>query len=449
MNRNYLSGRKVLVMGLGRFGGGVDAAKFAFSSGAKVKVTDISSGDKLGESLDELKGLAIEYRLGSHEKQDFLDADIVVVNPAVPPENEFVVIARDNSKIVTSAMNIFFQLCLARIIGITGSNGKSTTTALTGHILTRCAARSTQYANVWIGGNIGNMPLLQRLEDIGADDLVVLELSSFQLENLAQIKKSAFCALITNLSPNHLDRHGTFENYCATKENLFHYQSMSCVSIFNAEDKICCDWFDKYSREQGRVCIKYHPDMVSEKIKKKFPLPGRANLSNLAAAVTIARYFGVKEELVSEAVQDFKGLPHRLEFVREVNGVRWYNDSIATTPESVMVALDAFEEGKILIAGGYDKKIAFDNLGERIVQLSKAVVLIGQTAGQIADSIKKANADFSIHLCKSLAEAVNVAGGIARSGDIVLLSPACASYDMFDNFQQRGEQFRSLVNQLK
>ncbi len=549
MNREFFAGKAVLVMGLGRFGGGVDVAKFAVAGGAKVIVTDSASPKKLSDSikqLDEFPG--IEFHLGSHDPADFENADVVVANPAVAPDNKFLEIARRHGRLVTSQMNIFFELCPATIIGITGANGKSTTTALTAHLLenarderrattdrhviaseakqsqtTQSAIQDAHYEHVWLSGNIGERPLLTTIGQITPADLVVLELSSFQLEQLAQIERAPKIALLTNLTPNHLDRHGTFENYCAAKQNIFKFQELDrnspAVSIFNAEDEIGAEWFEKYKSDPGRLCIKFSADDVPPRIREVFPLPGRANLSNLAAALAVAGYFRVPDDLIAACLPDFKPLPHRLELVAEINGVRWYNDSIATTPPSAIAALDAFDCPRIIIAGGYDKNLPFDELGQKIAVAAKAAILIGRTAPKIADAIRSAqaapairNAQVSLHapdplprkcpkedapgmslrapdlisgkcpqedglsmslrgakrrsnlnerdtryeipgtkveFAASLAEAVDLAARLAENGDVVLLSPACASYDMFDNFQHRGRQFASLVRDIR
>ena len=444
MNREIFGGRKVLIMGLGRFGGGVDAAKFACKAGAKITVTDLASADKLSASINQLADFSdIEFHLGSHEINDFQQADIIIVNPAVLPDSEFLKIARRHNKLITSQINIFFELCPATIIGVTGANGKSTTAVLTAHLL-----KNARDENVWLSGNIGNEPLLGLIDQIKPDDLAVLEISSFQLEQLAQIKKAPNVALLTNLTPNHLDHHGTFENYCAAKENIFKFQELNAkepaVSIFNAEDKIGCEWFEKYKKDKGRICLQFSADDISDEIKSCYHLPGRANLSNLAAAIAIVKYFGIDDEQIKNCLPGFKALPHRLELVVEINGVRWYNDSIATTPASAITALEAFEQPKIIIAGGYDKNLPFDELGAVIAQRAKVAILIGQTAEKIADAIRNTR----VEIVDTLAKAVEQANRIAESGDVVLLSPACASYDMFDNFEQRGREFIRLVRQI-
>ena len=341
MNRDFFSGKTVLVMGLGRFGGGVDAAKFAAGSGARVIVTDLAPAEKLQCSIEQLKEFpGIELHLGSHDRTDFEQADIIVVNPAVAPDNEFLKIGARLNKFITSQIGIFFELCPAQIIGVTGANGKSTTAALTTHLLrgtrdergekrddpassmttprqaedrrqdtgdrrqgTGDKGQTTEgnpqdahrrsIEKVWLSGNIGNEPLLTILDQINSKDLVVLELSSFQIEQLAQIKKAPQIAILTNLTPNHLDRYGTFYSYCSAKENIFKLQKPDdkypAVSIFNAEDKIAAEWFEKYKKDAGRTCIKFSTADISEKIRDSFSLPGRANLSNLAAAIAVAR----------------------------------------------------------------------------------------------------------------------------------------------------------------
>ena len=448
-------------MGLGRFGGGVDVAKFAADAGAKVIVTDLASAEKLADSLKQLKELPdIEFHLGSHRQSDFEQTDIVIANPAVTSDNRFLELARRNNKFITSQMEIFFQLCPAPIIGITGANGKSTTAALTAHLLkkTRYEIRDMRYGEVWLSGNIGNEPLLTVIDQIGRNDLVVLELSSFQIEQLAQIEKAPNVALLTNLTPNHLDRYGTFENYCAAKENIFKFQELDrncpAVSIFNAEDKIGVEWFKRYGKDTGRTCIRFSTGDVSGQIRSRFKLPGRANLSNLAAAMAVARYFSVTDEQIKDCLPEFRPLPHRLELVAEIKGVSWYNDSKATTPASAIASLEAFCQPVIIIAGGYDKNLPFDEFGEKIARNAKVAILIGRTAGKIADAIEKKMATentekkIKIEIVDSLTKAVELASNLAQAGDIVLLSPACASYDMFDNFQHRGNEFIKLVKQI-
>lgn len=453
-----LTGKRVLVMGLGRFGGGVDAARYAAQAGANVVVTDKAREDQLQDSIRQLSDLSgIEYRLGRHDPEDFATADVVIANPAIPPDNEFLEIARRHGRTVTSQMGLFFQSCPAPIIGITGANGKSTTTTLTAHLLENARPRTSKpaYGKVWLSGNIGDRPLLTILDQVRPDDLVVLEISSFQIEQLAQVRKAPKVSLLTNLTPNHLDRYGAFEAYCTAKEGLFSLQILDendpAVSIFNAEDPVARSWHEKYRSQPGRLCRQFSADDIGSEMRAAYALPGRANLSNLAAAMAIARCFGVSDRSIRACLSDFKALPHRLELVAQSNDVRWYNDSKATTPEGTMVALSAFDCPKILIAGGYDKHTPFHELGEKIAAGAKATILIGQTARTIADAIRAAprsGQSVDIRFAGSLAEAVELAHQLAAAGDVVLLSPACASYDMFENYQQRGRLFGELARRI-
>jgi UDP-N-acetylmuramoylalanine--D-glutamate ligase len=453
-----LAGKRVLVMGLGRFGGGVDVVQYAARSGAHVVVTDKAAPEQLQDSLGLVRDLPnIEFHLGRHEAEDFAAADVVIANPAVPPSSEFLEVARRHKRIITSQVGLFFQSCPAPIIGITGANGKSTTTTLTAHLLDRAQPPASRrpYEKVWLSGNIGDRPLLTILDQISPRDLVVLEISSFQVEQLVNVRRGPHVALLTNLTPNHLDRYGTFEAYCAAKEGLFQFQPRNprtpAVSIFNAEDKIASSWLGKYQGQPGRKCLTFTANDVSDEICATYALPGRANRSNLAAAMSIARCFGVSDESIKDCLADFHALPHRLELVAQANGIRWYNDSKATTPEGTMVALSAFEGPKILIAGGYDKHTPFDELGQRIAAEAKATILIGQTARMIANTIQAGAAGdkaADVRFAGSLAQAVQLAHQLAVPGDVVLLSPACASYDMFENYQQRGRMFGDLARQI-
>lgn len=443
MDSGYFRGKQVLVMGLGKFGGGLDAAQFAYNAGANVTITDLADKDKLSKSLEKLSDYPqIRYRLGEHKAEDFAGADVVIVNPAVPPNNKYVRIAQDAGTLVTSQIELFFQLCKAPVVGITGANGKSTTTSLTHHIL------SAGSRKVWLGGNIGNQPMLSIVEQIEPDDIIVLEISSFQCEQLARIKAAPYVSIITNLTPNHLDRHGTFEEYCRAKQYLFEYQPRPCVSIFNGLDDVSMQWYEKYCGQEKRKCFKYSPDDVEDNLKAKFKLAGKMNLENLAAALCAARQFDINDEKIAEAVSTFKALPDRLELVAEIDGVRWYNDSISTTPTSTIAALKAFDEPKVIIAGGYDKNLPFDEMGQVVADTAKAAVLIGVTAGKIEQCIEAAGGCRIIY-ADSMQQAVTECAAIAEAGDVVLMSPACASYDMFENYKQRAQVFEDCVTRLK
>jgi UDP-N-acetylmuramoylalanine--D-glutamate ligase len=454
MDIGSFDGKSVLVMGLGKFGGGVDSAAFAAKAGAKVLVTDMADEDSLKDALDKLSAYDITYHLGNHFGDDFddsSDTDIVIVNPAVRPDNKFVRLADNADKMVTSQIELFFELCPAKIIGITGANGKSTTTAITAHILEGAVKPARK---VWLSGNIGNRPLLGIVDQINSEDIVVLEISSFQAEQLGRSKKAPHISVITNLTPNHLDRHGTFEEYSKAKEAIFEFQQKSSdepvVSIFNAEDPVTNELFAKYSTESGRISHAFKAGDVPCELAGVFRLAGEMNLSNLAAALAVADHFEIDKDALLESVSTFKSLPNRLELVDEINEVKWYDDSIATTPDSAVAAMNAFEQPKIIIAGGYDKRLPFDELGKVIAKKAKAAILIGQTADAIAAAIGDTEAaTVDVKIVGSMEEAVMRASKLAEPGDVVLMSPACASYDMFDNYKQRGEVFAAAVRELE
>ncbi len=447
---NYFQDKNVVIMGLGTFGGGVDSAFFASSQEPKkVLVTDLASREKLAETLQSLEDIPnIEFRLGEHKEKDFEQADVLIVNPAVPPGNKFVETARNAGARITSAVELFFELFGGTIVGVTGSNGKSTTTSLTAYILSNTLDRT-----VHLSGNIGKRPLLCSLQEMDDNSIAVLELSSFQLEQLGCSKQAPHVSVITNMTPNHLDRHGTFENYCRAKENIFIHQKacapQGCVSIFNAADPVCRKWYDKYKSENGRKCVMFSASDISEGLREVYKLPGKANRENLAAAIAVGAAFNIGQDDCIDAVGSFKALPDRLELIRELNGVKWYNDTISTTPDSSIAALNAFECPVILIAGGYDKKLPFDEMGKVAAEKAKAAVLIGKTAAKIANSIETAAGNCCKTLfADSLEQAVEYASQNAQPGEVVVLSPGCASYDMFDNYRHRGQVFKESVEKL-
>ena len=449
--RDEFAGKRVLVMGLGSFGGGAGAARFMVQSGAEVTVTDIRHRPQLAETIAKLQDVWVQYHLGGHDEADFTRdrTDIVVANPAVPRTSVYLKSARRNGLAVTSEMNLFFERCPAPIVGVTGSNGKSTTTAMIAEVL-----RAGLQRRVWLGGNIGGDNLLCEVHKIGCDDLVVLELSSFQLYDLGTIRLSPHVAVITNISPNHLDWHGSMAEYVMAKQNILRHQKPGDVAVLNRLDPAMSDWAGltagavHWYPADGRS----KPDDANH---IELRVPGRHNQLNAAAALAVGGILGVDDAVGRMAIAAFAALPHRLELVRQVGGVRYYNDSIATTPESAIAALDAFAEPKTIILGGYDKKTPFDALAQRVVSKKDVefVILLGQVRDSLADEIAgaKRRSQQDMPCCKkvdSLAEAVLTARDVARDRTVVLLSPACASYDMFDNFQQRGEQFGQFVRQL-
>jgi UDP-N-acetylmuramoylalanine--D-glutamate ligase len=441
-------------MGLGLFGGGLAAARYFASRGAQVTVTDLRTAEQLRESVAALQGTGVELRLGGHREEDFTGADLVLVNQAVPPDSPWLRLARS----LDTEMNLFFKLCRARtVVGVTGSNGKTTTTALIGEVLKRGPRRT------WVGGNIGT-PLLERVDEIGPEDLVVLEMSSFQLEYLGAIARSPQVAVVMNLTPNHLDRHGTMEAYAAAKRAIVAHQAAGDWKVLNADDPIVAGFSspsktatfgrrggaDVTARE-GRVAWRLlgREGVLDVSARR---LPGDFNLENMAAATAASRLAAPEwaewEGAAAKALVEFPGVEHRLEFAGESGGVKYYNDSIATNPESTLAALDTLPGPFVLIAGGYDKKLPFDALGKKVAERVRVAVLLGETAEAIARSIPPAAAT-EVRRARTFDEAVELARAAARPGDTVLLSPACASYDMFRHFAERGERFKELIRQPK
>ncbi|TLD42434.1 MAG: UDP-N-acetylmuramoylalanine--D-glutamate ligase [Candidatus Jettenia ecosi] len=453
--------KKITVMGLGSFGGGVGVAQFLAKQGALVTITDLRNMPELSSSIKQLEGLPISYKLGGHCEEDFINTDMVVVNPAVPDNSKFLQIARNNQVPLHTEINIFFSLCPAPIIGITGSNGKSTTTALLGKVLQQ-TSRTT-----WIGGNIGRS-LLTNLEEIKPQGIVVLELSSFQLKELSGIKKSPHISIVTNISPNHLDRHTGMDDYIQAKKTIITYQKPGDYAILNYDDPELRRWEQEckshvlwYSARQrikngawikdGNIVLSIYGQERVIACTSRIKIPGNHNLQNILAASCAAYLAGAHEQHMERIMTNFGGLEHRLEFVREIQGVRYYNDSKSTTPESAIAAMRAFQEPVILIAGGIDKGSNFEEFAETCIQQTKAIVLIGKMAHKIQELIlqkTEGEKKLSIFISNTFREAFQQAHGIAKTGEIVLLSPACASYDMFLNYEERGRQFKNMVQAL-
>ncbi|MBT3199625.1 MAG: UDP-N-acetylmuramoyl-L-alanine--D-glutamate ligase [Phycisphaerales bacterium] len=429
-----LAGKKVTVVGLGRFGGGIGVTQWLCGQGAEVTVSDRAMAGDLTASIAQLEGLDVALHLGEHDLNDFLQADLLVVSPAIPQDIPPLQAAEKAGVPRSSEMNLFIERCPAPIVGITGSVGKSTTTAMVGEIL---AADHT----VHVGGNIGKS-LLGDLEAIKPDHIVVLELSSFQLDQVESLGVSPKISLVTNLTPNHLDRHGTMDAYARAKQNIFRFQDDSSVLILNSADEATTGWGDL---APGRVEF-FDPHAKPFKLQ----VTGRHNQYNAQAAWAIAREFGVDRQTAADALWEFQSLSHRLQLAAEGRGVKYYNDSKCTTPGGLIVALEAFApRTAVVIAGGSDKNVSFDEMGAAIAKLAKAIVVIGATADKIAASVELSRTDSTPEIQKadSLQTAVKIASSLAISGDVVLLSPACASYDMFTNYQQRGDLFVRLAEE--
>ena len=439
-------------MGLGLFGGGVGAVRFLVREGAVVTVTDLRPKKDLRASVHALKGLPIAFVLGRHEETDFQNTDLIVANPAVPRSSRYLKIAESTGVPITSEICLFVERCPAPIIGVTGSSGKTTTTSLIGEMLKRKDKRTR------IGGNIGGS-LLDELDRLHADVPIVLELSSFQLDRLGELPWSPHIAVTTNFAPNHIDVHGSLQAYRKAKQQIVLHQTKDDWTIVNGEDAEVSRWVGAGQRVvfavEGEGDIVVRNGKIQHTIggvaqtvcsTHTIALHGRHNLANALAATGAAIINGVSEEDIADVLRTFQGVPHRLEQVAEVNGVLYVNDSIATSPDRTRTALLAYDMPIVLIAGGYDKGIAFDELGVAMAEKVAHLIVMGETGGAIATAAKgKTN----IHHVENLEEAMGCAMGLAQSGDVVLLSPASASYDQFRNFEERGQRFREWVEKLR
>ncbi len=425
--------------------------------GAKVYACDRRSRELLGDIADKLEMAGAELRLGD-DYLDNLEADIIFRTPGMNFNLPELDLLRKKGIAVTSEMEVFFDLCPATIFAVTGSDGKTTTTTLISKML------EAEGKKVFLGGNIGK-PLLPEIENISASDFAVVELSSFQLISM---RKGPDVAIITNVAPNHLDVHKDMDEYVEAKKNIVLHQNAFSRTILNRDDKICEDtrrivrgqslgfsmerklnngaWLD----EKGYIHMAYRSMDVPIMHKSEIALLGEHNIANYLAAITaVWGYVGV--DSIKKVAREFKGVEHRIEFVREINGVKYYNDSIASSPTRTIAGLKAFESPVHLIAGGYDKHIPFEPMVPYLIEKVKNIYLTGATADKIEAAIK-ANADYKgkpeIIRCENLDDAVAKAYENAESGEVVTLSPACASFDSFANFMVRGNYFKDLVNKL-
>ncbi len=443
-----LSGQRALVVGLGREG--EDLARFLAAHGARVHVTDQRPAAELAVARARLAGLPVRYTLGEHPLDLLDDCDAVYLSPGVPRTLPLVEAARARCLPLSSATELFLARCPAPIIGITGSSGKTTTTALVGEML-----RAAGWP-VLVGGNIG-VPLLGRLGELTAEHWVVLELSSFQLEPLRQ---SPHVAAITNLTPNHLDRHKTMEAYAAAKFQITAHQRPTDWAVLNADDPLVSRapgagqrrWFSlerlvegTYLRDDWLMAgVNGAPHRLAP--RSALRLRGRHNLANALCAATVALAVGVPPGAIRVALERFEGVPHRLEVVGVIEGVTYVNDSIATSPERSIAALMSFDAPVVLLAGGRDKHLPWDRWAQVVGQRVRALLLLGEAAELIASAARAHGAaHVPIYRVGGLDDAVPLARALAQPGDVVLLSPGCTSYDQFRDFEERGARFRSLV----
>ena len=449
-----LRGKSAAVLGIGV--SNTPLIELLCRSGVRVTACDKKERAALGETAEKLEALGATLKLGETYLSG-LDADLIFRTPGMRPDLPELLAAKERGSVVTSEMQVFFEVCPCPIIAVTGSDGKTTTTSILAEFF-RASGRRT-----WVGGNIGH-PLLAEAGDISPEDIAVLELSSFQLLDMTH---SPSIAVLTNLAPNHLDVHRDMAEYIAAKENIFRYQKPGDTAIFNLDNDITRELSAKapgkvrlFSRREdvgdgafvrdGSIWLR-NADGEREVLRTgEIRIPGQHNVENYLAAIAAADGL-VPDEVMRSVARSFNGVEHRIELVRERRGVKWYNDSIASSPTRTIAGLRSFDRKVILIAGGYDKHIPFTPLAPEVVAHVKLLILCGATA----EAIRAAVTDFAGYRgepemleCSVLSEAVALADARSEPGDIVTLSPACAAFDQFANFMERGKAFKKLVAAL-
>jgi UDP-N-acetylmuramoylalanine--D-glutamate ligase len=440
-------GKRVLVVGLARTGEVVSL--FATGYGAIVTATDARPESELAATTEKLRASGVRMELGGNSPDLFLEKDLIVVSPGVPPNLALLVNARKAGTPVWSEVELAWRFLRGKLVAITGSNGKTTTTALTAHIL------KTAGLETFVGGNIGT-PLLALVESSTDSSVTVAELSSFQLENIEALRPEI--GVLLNLTPDHLDRYASFEEYAAAKMRLFSNQLDRDCAVLNADDPAVTKrmpsgqqifWFSRQKRvaagaflRDGQIIFRREGDEVSLGKRGDIPLRGEHNVENVLAACTAAYLAGADPSAIANGVKTFRGVEHRLEFVGEINGVEFFNDSKATNVDAALKAVEAFPGPLILILGGKDKGSPYVPLIEPLRRRARTAILIGAAAEKIAaefgDAVPYVHAE-------TLDRAVQLAISAAQPGDTVLLAPACSSFDQFENYEQRGRAFKQLV----
>ena len=427
--------------------------------GISVTVLDKRQADKFQETYDALSAIGVDFILGANYLDALTQFDVVFRTPGMYFNNPALTKAREDGVVITSEMEVFFDLCPCKIYAVTGSDGKSTSTTLIAEIL------AAHGKTVHKGGNIGRA-LLPIIEEIKEDDAAVVELSSFQLISM---RKSPDVALITNITPNHLDVHGTMEEYIECKTNLIAHQNAFSRTVLNLDNdgtralapmvrgKLC--WFSRreavergaFLRDDGVLCYTERGEVTPVVHKDDIRIPGMHNVENFLGVIA-ALWGDVDTADIVKVAREFGGVEHRIEFVRELKGVKWYNDSIATSPTRVLAGLRSFNQKIIVLAGGYDKKIPFEPMAETVCERVKLLILMGVTAQKIEKAVTSAKnynpENIRILHADSMEQAVQLAYENAETGDIVSLSPACASFDLYPNFEVRGQHFKRLVKEL-
>ena len=446
-----ISGKKISIIGAVRSGTG--AAKLIKRLGGKPFVSDSGDAKKLENQIKVLKENGIEYEIGHHSEKIF-DCDLMIVSPGVPSDSKVIVTAKEKNIKVIGEVELASAFCKGNVIAITGTNGKTTTTSLCGHLLKACGAKT------YVVGNIGEA-FSEVALDIKENEFVALEVSSFQLDMIDEFKPKV--AAILNITPDHLNRYeNKFENYVYSKFRIFKNQDDSDYVIINKDDKTIDkyisphesqDFYFSLNENQQNGCFRLDEKVIYNKNGQTefecevsdISIPGEHNLANAMAAVSAMKIFNFDNDKIIEGLKSFKGVEHRLEFVRELDGVRYINDSKATNVDSVWYALRSFDEPIFLILGGQDKGNDYNQIKELVLQRVKKIYAIGSSADKVFNFFHH---DVKVEMEKSLQDAVASASKEAREGEVVLLSPACASFDQFDDYQHRGRVFKESVNKL-
>ncbi|MEF9953353.1 MAG: UDP-N-acetylmuramoyl-L-alanine--D-glutamate ligase [Clostridium sp.] len=438
--------KKVAVVGIGV--SNTPLVKFLVQLGANIIACDRK--ESLGDFEDYLKENGCSSSLGENYLEGILNADVVFRTPSLLPTNPYLVKAKENGAYITSEIKELLKYAKGKIFAVTGSDGKTTTTTLIGEMLKHSGK------NVFVGGNIGT-PLFTLIQDIKEEDYIVLELSSFQLMD---VEEGVDVSVVTNVSPNHLDIHSDYNEYIEAKKNILKGATSTSVVVLNKDNEITnaitsnaiVRKFSRKSKEfayvEGDTLYVNNTPVTT---KDKVILKGEHNIENLLTAYcSVYDYVSIDD--MREVSERFSGVAHRIEYVREVNGVKYYNDSIASSPSRTLAGLSAFDQKLILICGGYDKNIPFEPLAEGGIDKIKNIILVGNTKAKIKtaflDESSKTGKSINISEADSFEDAVAIANSFATSGDIVILSPACASFDMFKNFEDRGNRFKDIVNSL-
>ena len=446
-----VAGKNITVIGIGI--SNLPLIKYLVSLGANVTACDRRSAEDLGENYTELEKLGVKFNLGDGYLNN-LSGDMIFKTPGMRYDVPELLKAKENGSIVTSEMEVFFEVCPSHIIAVTGSDGKTTTTTLIHKMMTDAGYKT------WLGGNIGN-PLLTDTEKMKENDWVILELSSFQLHTM---RKSPEIAVITNISPNHLDMHKDSKEYIDAKKNIMLYQNEGDTLIVNADNQVTADIGKsangavKYFSRNGMADVYLDGNIIKRGIVeilniKDIKIPGMHNVENYMAAIAAVSGLVSKDVIVNVA-KTFGGVEHRIELVRTLDGVKYYNSSIDSSPNRTINTLRVFPNKVIMIAGGKDKGIPYDEIGPALAEHVKVLILIGATSDKIQEALdaeinKTGNGkDIEVIRATSYEDAVNTARSKAHDGDVVLLSPASTSFDMFRNFEERGNLFKKIVNEL-